>query len=402
MELAKLLRCVCRAKEHPTYASNGAKTMDLLSAYGYEAASFVALSSIAARTRTGWSLAATLPYNYLCAYSTSRAVMAYQRKPALSGLNFELHRFVGSLCVLYAISAWYKLVVLGGKALPEEWQALDHIFRWGAALSTFWNEISGILLLPHVNRMTPLLLRQTFTVGTSMGLATFLLLVVMQLRAWYPEGNALISFASVVTIVWNLIAVIMGVLTAQILSREKVMDPAEREQYEETLVKKEAPNTVSAFFYDVFVNPGAFNRALKTKDGFEVIPGASKPVAQAIVLSTLTLPGIVMGIIALNLGLNDAIPMFGPGVLHNETGIRYTLACLEMVAYCVIPANLLDLTLVLRKRMETNRAVVEVPSSLLWSLFAPALLALAVLQTDDCSNFIAMLRAIMWPVLGSV
>jgi len=303
---------------------------------------------------------------------------------------------------MYAAVVWYKLVFLGGAPVPPEWRTLDQVCRAVAATSTFWNEISGIMLLPKVNTQTPLILRQIFAVGTSMGLATFMLLAIIQLRAWFPEGNAIIGVVSIVAVAWNILAVSMGLRAAIILSNEELLTVEELEEKQLLKKKKKPPSNVSSFFYDVFIRPDKFDGTMHTKEGLQFIAYGSKIVAQVVTMSTSSIPGLVMGIIAINLATNSAMPNLGPGQLYSEHGISFTLSVLEMMAFSVIPANLLDLTLVLRKRMIPHRAALEVPISFLSSMFGPIFLALAILPDKDAWEWMAMLRAMVWPIMGRI
>lgn len=346
---------------------------------------------------------ATTAYSYMTAYSISRAVMAYSRIAVLKGSFFEIHRLVGGVCLLYAPIVWYKLVVLRGEDFPIEYQGWFDVAKALGAASTFWNEISGIILFPHVNQKAPLILRQIFTIGTSMGLATYMIFVLIQLRAWYPNGSHLVTAAATLTVLWNILAVSMGLRAAYILSMEKELNAKELQEASRVNAKKKPPINLQSFFYDIFIHPGKYGGTLHTVEGVSYLAYGSKRVAQVVTISTSSAPGIIMGLLAVNLATNiHHMTALSPGVDSNRLVVNFVLTTFEMMAFCVIPGNMLDLTLVLRRRMSSARVALEVPLSFLASMIAPVVLALAMLNSENAGDYVGMLRAMVWPLMGSV
>ena len=372
-----------------------------------ELAAFAVLvaAALGAQSWPGWwGLAGICVYSYIAVYCVSRVLMAYARKAVLAGVWFELHRLLGAACVLYALAGWYKLVFLAGRPPTSEPAGrLDAVLRGIAAISALWNYASGILFLPHVNLQAPLLLRQVFTIGTSMGLATYLLLVIVQMRAWWPRGNGLVTAVSVIAVVWNVVAVTMGIRAAQLLAREKPLDEKDLRERKPTGDK---PNTsVASFFVDIFVTPDKYAESAAAREGLKQLRQAtSKRCSQVVLITTSSAPGIVMGIMALNLGTNSTLPVLGPDALHSDWGAAFTLTVTEIMAFSVIPANMLDLTFVLRQRMTPMRAALEVPMSFLGTCFGPLMLAapclLPCLPPEEAALLFAYLRGIVWPLFA--
>ena len=316
----------------------GAASNSLVKEYGFESTFFVMLCASAATVVSGWQFVATIPYSYMCAYSTTRAVMAFARKPAIKGSFIQFHRVFGSICVLYSCVAWYKLVFYRGG--PVEWKVLDDILRTAAAASTLFNECTGILLFPKVTLDAPLLLRQVFTAATLDSLGTLLMVFIIQLRHWYPEGNRLTEVVSIFTVMLNSVGVLMGIRATIILSREKQLTPAELKEFERTAArKKRPPSNLVSYFYDVFLVPGQYDGTMCNSKGLQFIAYGSKRNAEVVTFSTITLPGILMGIMAFNLAFYKPMPILGAGELHNDYMVSYTLTVLEMAAFCVLPAK---------------------------------------------------------------
>eukprot|EP00977_Amphora_coffeiformis_P015697 scaffold4674_cov188-Amphora_coffeaeformis.AAC.8 len=364
---------------------------------------------------------ATLPYTYMCAYCVSQPHLHgicaqtsgtcsggtplkedYQRGFFFYYYNNNWYYYYyyyyyeldgpfdakpphggGSLGLLYAILVWYKLVVQrANNGLPHP------VARAVAAASALCNMISGIGLFPHISRHTPL--------GHATGLYDW---HVHGVGNHHDPRHGTMCGLQRQPQTCGLTTTTTTVNKKSTTTSAAVEDPT-----------TSAPTLVS-FFYDVFLYPDKYG-ALKSK-----ATGTSSHVTQPVNQLFMTIPGMVMGLIAWNLAAHRATIM--PLILNGGVGgeeeeedgatttailslraFHYNIPTLEILALCISPANMFDLTLVLRKRMGVTRAAVEIAASIVLSQVASLPMAYIMLPPADCQMFLTFLQALMKPLMG--
>lgn len=356
-----------------------------------------------------WHFVSTLPACYSVAYSISRAFMAFATQISFE-TTFRVHRFAGVVSLPYSILVWYKLLytMKVGTTSPAWITSIDAFARPCAWLCTCFNICSGIMLLPHVNFKTPLLLRQAFTCGTTMAVGTILLEAMIVTRAihhqqqqhptvwWYAS---LRWVAATVGISVNFLAVAMGMRAVWLASRMKTTPSSSNRNgtvHKPPTKRVIHRKTIISFFWDVFVDPDLVEVSWTEQTGRQFV--LSQSASMAVFGITMTAPGLVMSIMALNLAFAMDIPVIGPPPLHSDpVALSFTVSSLEMMGLSVLPANFFDLTMVLRKRMSPKRAAIEIVASVCSGMFGPLILSPFVLTMSQCRSFLGMMQIISLP-----
>lgn len=370
--------------------------------------------------RTFLFIMACLPACYSASYAFARVYFALSH-PIRKDSTFRFHRISGSIGLSYVLVAWYKLVVQGGvdsTLQPPPWDFVDTVLRTLAVAATTFNTLTGIIMLPHINTKTPLLLRQAFSAAICLSVGSGLLQAILVFRVHEDylslDTRTIVYLGAaslkVVGVMVNWLGFIMGLRAVQLMSdmeefnqshRVKKSDGDASTLEKDGTTRRRGRPTVASFFYDVFINPRLYsNTQYYRSEGEETIL-LPKNQGQAATIASIAGPGFFMGLLATNAVFQSRIPALSPNLV-NPRVVNYSMNCLDLMNIAVLPANLFDLTLVLRKRLDPVRGPAEIVASVIFStLVGPIALSLFCLSSTDFRDFGHMLRVLLWPLLGT-